>query len=314
MYSGNSNFVEGVDTAFLVILGISAFFFVGITIVLLLFMRRYRKEKNPIPTQIHGSTTLEIIWTLIPLVLVIIMFFYGWVGYTPMRKVPDDALRIKTTARMWNFTFEYENGKVTDTLYVPLDKPARLDLVAVDVIHSLFIPAFRVKEDMVPGKEGFLWFIPKREGTFDLFCTEYCGLRHSYMYTAVKVVPAEVFDEWYKNTDAPLPGMAEGDSVPVEHPGLAITKKMGCLACHSIDGSKIVGPSFKDAYGKTETVIEKGIEKQITVDDEYLKTAVYSPDDQIVKGYSKGMMQTYKNQVNEEDMKQIIDFIKSLSK
>jgi cytochrome c oxidase subunit II len=314
MYSGTSNFVEGVDTAFLVILGISAFFFIGITVILLVFMRRYHKSKNPVPTQIHGSTTLEIIWTVIPLILVIVMFFYGWVGYTPMRKAPDDAMRIKTVARMWNFTFEYENGKVTDTLYVPLDKSIRLDLVAMDVIHSLYIPAFRVKEDMVPGKESFMWFIAQREGTFDLFCTEYCGLRHSYMYTAVKVLPAEVFNAWYQDTTGLAPGRAAGDSVAVELPGLAVLKKNGCLACHSLDGAKIVGPSFKDSYGKTEIVIEKGIEKQIVIDDQYLIQSVYSPDEQIVKGYSKGMMQTYKGMVSDEEMQQIIEFVKSISK
>lgn len=314
MFSGTSNFVEGVDTAFLLIIGISAFFFIGITIVLLMFMYRYSRKRNPVPTQIHGSNTLEIIWTIIPLILALLMFFYGWTGYTPMRKVPADAMRIKTVARMWNFSFEYENGRVTDTLYVPIDKAVRLDLVAVDVIHSLFIPSFRVKEDMVPGKDSYMWFIAQREGTFDLFCTEYCGLRHSYMYTSVRVLPKEEFDAWYNDSTLALPGLAEGEAPPADLPGLAVLRKNGCIACHSLDGSKIVGPSFKDSWGKTETVVEKGIERQVIIDEEYFTTSVYEPDAQIVKGYSKGMMQTYKGMINDEEMQQIIEFVKSISK
>jgi cytochrome c oxidase subunit 2 len=197
-----SNFVAGVDLAFMVILGISIFFLVGLTIVMLVFIRKYRKDKHPEAIQNEGSNKLEALWTGIPLVLVLVMFYFGWMGWRPMKNPPEDAMRVKAIARMWNFRFEYPNGKITDSLYVPINEPVILDLVALDVLHSLYIPAFRVKEDMVPGQEKDMWFIPGTEGEFDLFCTEYCGLEHSYMFTGVKVMPKEVFDDWIADTSA----------------------------------------------------------------------------------------------------------------
>ncbi|MBL4560514.1 MAG: cytochrome c oxidase subunit II, partial [Labilibaculum sp.] len=138
-----SNFVKGVDTSFEVILGIIFFFLIAITATMIYFVFRYRKERNPKATQIHGSVPLEILWTVIPTILVMVMFYYGWMGYKPMKEVPDDAFTIKSVGRMWNWQFEYENGKKTDTLYVPLDRAVKLDLIALDVLHSLYIPSFR---------------------------------------------------------------------------------------------------------------------------------------------------------------------------
>uniref|UniRef100_UPI00356A1F60 cytochrome c oxidase subunit II n=1 Tax=Mariniphaga sediminis TaxID=1628158 RepID=UPI00356A1F60 len=162
MYSSEitqaSNFVKGVDTVFLITLGVSFFFLIALTVVMLIFIYKYNRKRNPKPTQIEGSTSLEIVWTVIPFLLTMLMFYYGWVGYKPMRKAPSDAMEVTVYGRMWNFSFEYENGKRTDTLYLPKDKPVKLNLVAMDVLHSLYIPAFRVKQDMVPGLENnFMW-------------------------------------------------------------------------------------------------------------------------------------------------------------
>ena len=192
-----SNFVEGVDEAFVFIMGVSFIFLIGLTFTMLYFVYKYNQKKNPVATQIKGSTKLEIIWTVIPVILVLVMFYYGWAGWAPMRNPPKDSFNIKVVARMWNFTFEYENGKKTDTLFVPQNKAVRLNLNSLDVIHSLYIPAFRIKEDVVPGSEKFVWFIPQKEGIYDLFCTEYCGLNHSYMLNLVKVMPDKEFNAWY---------------------------------------------------------------------------------------------------------------------
>jgi cytochrome c oxidase subunit 2 len=145
MYSGASNFVEAVATAFVVILGISLFFLVGITVTMIYFVWRYNKKRNPKATPIEGNTTLEIVWTAIPTALVLVMFYFGWAGWKPMKETPPDAMRVKTTARMWSWSFEYENGKLSNKLVLPVNKPVVLDLVSVDVIHSLYIPAFRLK-------------------------------------------------------------------------------------------------------------------------------------------------------------------------
>jgi cytochrome c oxidase subunit 2 len=305
-----SNFVEGVDTSFEVILGIIFFFLIGITATMIYFVFRYRKERNPKATQIHGSVPLEILWTVIPTILVMVMFYYGWMGYKPMKEVPDDAFVIKSVGRMWNWQFEYENGKKTDTLYVPLDRAVKLDLIALDVIHSLYIPSFRLKQDMVPGKEQMMWFIAGQEGEFDIFCTEYCGLRHSAMQTSVIVMPQEKFDAWYIDTTKTVTLISDKPGAL----GLVIVKKNGCLACHSLDGSKLVGPTWKGLYGKTETVTNKGQTREQTVDSTYVINSIYNPNDDIVDGYSKGLMLSYKNDLTEDDIGEIIEFMKTLSK
>lgn len=310
MYSNASNFVEGVDTAFVVILSIIFFFLIGLTIVLILFIVKYREKKNPKATQIEGNNTLEFIWTAIPLLLVLGMFYYGWIGYKPMKSdPPEDAIKIKTTARMWSWMFEYENGKKTDTLYVPQGKPVELELEALDVIHSIYIPAFRLKQDMVPGTKEDAWFIANSPGSYDLFCTEYCGLRHSYMFTSVEVLPPDEFEKWLGDTA--LTTFSGGNQKIL--PGQQIVKQYGCNACHSADGSMLVGPSYKGLFGKEEIVITDGEERSITVDEEYIKRSIYEPDADIVKGFNKGLMLSYKGQITEEEVQLIIEYFKSLN-
>jgi len=303
-----SNFVKGVDTSFMVIFGIISFFLIGITAIMIYFVFRYRKSRHPKAVQIHGNNTLEIIWTLIPTVLVMVMFYYGWMGYKPMKEVPDDAFTIKSVGRMWNWQFQYENGKITDTLYVPKNRAVKLDLVALDVLHSIYIPAFRLKQDIVPGKEQLMWFIAGREGDYDLFCTEYCGLSHSSMTTSVVVMPEDKFDKWYIDTTAVAPIISDKPGAL----GLLIVKKNGCLACHSLDGSKIVGPTWKGLFGTQEKVMTKGKERTVTVDSAYVLNSIYNPNDDIVKGFKKGLMLSYKNELKEEDVKEIIEFMKTL--
>lgn len=303
-----SNFVKGVDTSFMVILGIIFFFLITITATMIYFVFRYRKSKNPKATQIHGSVFLEILWTIIPTALVMVMFYYGWIGYKPMKEVPKDAFTIKSVGRMWNWQFEYENGKVTDTLYVPLNRAVKLDLVALDVLHSLYIPSFRLKQDLVPGKKQMMWFIPGREGEYDLFCTEYCGLRHSSMHTSVVVMPQDKFDKWYIDTTQVVTLIADKPGAL----GLSIVKKNGCLACHSLDGSKLVGPSWKGIFGRTEMVITKGQTREVKVDTAYIINSIYNPNDDVVKGFNKGLMLSYKNELTEDDIGEIIEFMKTL--
>jgi cytochrome c oxidase subunit II len=300
--SGASNFVQGVDLTFIIILGISVFFLVGITAVMIYFVIRYSRKRNPKATNIEGNTKLEIIWTVIPLILVLIMFYFGWIGYRPMRKVPEGAIPVKATGQMWSWSFEYENGKRSAELVVPYNKPVKLDLFSLDVIHSLYIPAFRIKEDVVPGKNNYLWFTAQQLGEFDLFCAEYCGDRHSYMLSKVKVIPEADYEKWLAQSDIPAD----------EHPGLTVIKKNGCIACHSLDGIKIVGPSFKGIYGHEVEVVTNGQDRTITVDDEYIKRSIQEPNADVVKGFNPGLMISYKELVPEEDIQKIIDYIKEL--
>jgi cytochrome c oxidase subunit 2 len=299
---GASNFVEGVDLAFKIIFGISLFFLVGITTVMLYFVIRYNRKRHPHALQIKDNIILEITWITIPLILVLLMFYYGYVAFSPMRNVPKDAIPITVIGKMWVWTFEYEGGKQSPVLVVPINKAVKLNLHSEDVIHSLYIPAFRIKEDVVPGKKNYMWFIAQQPGEYDVLCTVYCGLRHSYMETKTKVVSEAEYAAWLKA----LPEKTH------EPEGLSILKKNGCTGCHSIDGSKIVSASFKGLYGKTEKVMTNGTERTITVDDEYIKSSVYDPDKDVVVGFQKGIMKTYKGIVSEDEMNKIIDYFKSI--
>ena len=309
MFSGASNFVNNVDRTTMFIFITSIFFLVGITATMVYFVFRYNKKQNPKSAFIEGNLTLEIIWIVIPVILVGIMFIYGWKDWKMMKSPPKNAFAIKGTARMWSWSFKYPNGKVTDTLFVPLNKPVNVNVSSADVIHSMYIPAFRIKQDMVPGNNNFLWFIAQKQGTYDLFCAEYCGLRHSYMTTAVVVMPQKAFDKWYKDTSAVVAVSVGGKKI---HPGLALIKKNGCVACHSTDGSKIVGPSFKGIYGEKTTVLVNDKEQQIIIDDNYILESVYIPNAKIVKGFQQGLMQPYKDILSKEDIKQIAEYIKSI--
>jgi cytochrome c oxidase subunit 2 len=300
--SGASNFVQGVDLTFIVILGISVFFLVGITAVMIYFVIRYSRKKNPKATNIEGNTKLEIIWTVIPIILVLVMFYFGWAGFMPMRKVPADAIPLKAIGQMWSWSFEYPNGKKSAELVVPLNKPVKLDLISRDVLHSLYIPAFRIKEDVVPGQNNYMWFEALEEGEFDLFCAEYCGDRHSYMLSKVRVLPEAEYEKWLAQSDIPAG----------EHPGLTLLKQNGCIACHSLEGIKIVGPSFKGIFGHEVEVITDGQERKVLVDDEYIKRSVYEPNADVVKGFNPGLMISYKQQITEEDVQKIIEYIKGL--
>jgi cytochrome c oxidase subunit 2 len=299
---GASNFVEGVDLAFKIIFGISLFFLVGITIVMLYFLYRYNRKRHPVAVQIRENNWLEITWIVIPLLLVLLMFYYGYIAFSPMRNVPKDALPIKVIGKMWSWTFEYQGGKQSPVLVVPINKPVRLDLYSEDVLHALYIPAFRVKEDVVPGKNNYMWFMATQPGEYDVLCTVFCGIRHSYMETKARVVSQAEYEDWLKK----LPEKS------AEPEGLTVLKKNACTGCHSIDGSKLVSTSFKGLYGKQEKVLTDGKERTITVDDEYIKRSVYDPDKDLVVGYQKGLMKTYKGIVTEEELAKVIDYLKSI--
>lgn len=304
MFSNASNFVQGVDSAFAIIVGISLFFLVTLTGAMIYFVIKFNKKKHANAVQIKDSTWLEVTWTTIPLILVLYMFYIGWEGFLPMRQVPADAMKVKAIAQMWKWTFEYPGNKQSDTLVLPIDKSVRIDLVSKDVLHAFSVPAFRIKEDVVPVKNNYTWFKPGELGSFDLFCTVYCGLNHSGMLAVIKIVPQDEYDKWI----AKVPVGKLNDS----NMGYKTLEKNGCIACHTIGGTKSVGPSFKGIYGSTETITVNGSERKVTVDEEYIKKAIYEPDAELVKGYPQGIMKSYKNIITDEDIKAINEYLKEL--
>jgi len=298
-----SNFVEGVDNAFVVILGISLFFLIAITLTMIGFVIKFNRKKNPKAKNVKEDMRLEVLWTVIPTILVLIMFYYGWVGYKAMRDFPEDAMHVKATGRMWSWSFEYKNGKVSPTLKVPVNKAVVLDLFSPDVLHSLYIPAFRIKEDVVPGINNKMWFEAYEEGEYDILCAEYCGERHSFMLSKVEVMSEENYNNWYGED---LSGAAPAET------GLQILQANGCTACHSLDGSRLVGPSFKGLYGgKREVLVAGGSKKSVVADEDYIKKSVYQPNSEIVDTYPQVMI-SYEKTISEEQLKQIIAYLKSV--
>jgi len=197
------------DNVFLYTLALSALVLLGITTLLIYFVVRYSRRRHPQPVNVSENTPLEVGWTVATTVLFLTMFAYGWTGFEYMRQAPRDAMAIDVTARQWSWSFKYPNGKAAPDLYVALGRPVRVLLHSADVIHGFYVPAFRVKSDVVPGRTNDAWFTPERLGTFDIECTVICGPGHAHMLGKVYVVPELSFKQWYFGpTDAPLPSPA----------------------------------------------------------------------------------------------------------
>lgn len=206
------NFTSQVETSFLFVFVISLVLLIGITVAMIYFIIRYHHTKNDKPKDIHGHTGLEIAWTVIPTILVMGMFYYGLVGYEKMAEIPEDAMEVKVDGRMWEWKFTYANGVTTDTLYVPVDQAVNLSLNSADVIHSFYIPGLKIKRDVVPGINNHMWFAADESKRYDVFCAEYCGDKHAYMYTQVVALPRESFDQWYASSGTAAPQVTSADT------------------------------------------------------------------------------------------------------
>lgn len=304
MFTGASNMAEGVDRAFLIIFSISFFFIIGITAFIIYTVIHYSRKKGKPAKQFEGSIKLELIWTTIPLLIVMLMFHYGWSGFKNMRKVPADAMKVQAIGRMWQWEFDYGDGIRTKDLVLPVNKPVRIGLKSEDVNHSLFIPAFRVKEDVIPGYDNYLWFIPTIAGEYEILCTEYCGLLHSAMLAKAIILEQADYDKWYSEIKAQKP-VSEPD-------GYLLLRNTGCIACHSLDGTKLVGPSFKGLYGSVKEVISGNSKSTVTADEKYILTSIYEPDLVLVSGFPGGLMKSYRDILKKPDIEIITDYLKTI--
>jgi cytochrome c oxidase subunit 2 len=192
-----STFATRADQIFLVVFLLSLGFLVGITAVMVYFVVRYSRKRHPKAEQIEGHTGLEITWTVIPLVLFVAIFYFGWTNYDYGRRAPRDAMVVHVTARQWAWGFEYPNGKQTTKLYAALNRPVKVEVQSLDVVHGFYVPAFRIKVDAVPGRTNVTWFQPTQPGSYDILCTVICGVNHSAMLSTVEVVAEDAFKAWY---------------------------------------------------------------------------------------------------------------------
>jgi cytochrome c oxidase subunit 2 len=307
-----SNITAEVDFVFWFIAIISAVLLLFVTGLMIYFAVRYSRERNPKASEVKEHPLLEIVWTAIPTLIVLAMFWYGYRAYLTMRRVPSDALVITAVGKMWQWDFEYPNGKkTTEVMYVPSGKAIKVELKSVDVIHGFYVPAFRVKEDVVPGKNNYLWFKPQGFGPADIFCSQYCGLRHAYMIGRVEVMDPKAFEEWYltpgTNAPAATPAPATNQTASAGHQLMA---QNGCMTCHRLNDAKLIGPGLGGVYGKSVTVVAGGKEKQITADNDYLSRAILEPNAELVKGYPALMPKIAS--ITEGDARVIVDYLKTL--
>ena len=291
-----------VDNVFLYILAICVVLLALITFLMVYFVIHYRRAKHPQPVDIEGSTWLEITWTVIPTLLVLSMFYYGLTGFQFLKKVPEGAMVVKVVARQWSWLFQYENGVEDAELRVPLGKPVKLLLTSQDVIHGFYAPAFRIKQDAVPGMTNYLWFQSTEVGTFDVFCTQYCGLEHSHMTTKILVLSQEEFTQWYQSK-------ALKEPLRTASPGSQLYREKGCVGCHSLDGSPRVGPSFKGLFGKSEKVMVAGKGQTVVVDEAFIRKFILEPNGVHIEGYPPIMP---KIDLTSEELTSLVDYIKSL--
>lgn len=295
---------EAIDPVFMFIFGACLVLLLGITAAMLIFVVRYHRSRAPQPTsQVEGNLWLEVVWIVLPTLLVLAMFWYGWKEYLVLRTVPPGAMEVTATARMWSWEFSYANGRKSSKLYVPVGTAVKVNLVAADVIHGFFLPAFRVKRDVVPGMPNHAWFVAGTAGSYDLFCSQYCGTGHSAMITTVEALPAGEFEEWLEHDRG---GGDKGARID----GEKLVREKGCLGCHSPDGSPGVGPSFKGINGRSTVVITKGTERTITVDDAYLRQSITEPAVDVVKGFQP-IMPAF-GDLSKEELDAIVQYLEEL--
>jgi cytochrome c oxidase subunit 2 len=264
-------------------------------------VRFRRRAPDEVGGSFHASMLLEVTWTVIPLLIVLFVFFWGVRVFFAQYRAPEGALQITSTAKQWMWRFQHPDGqREINSLHVPVGQPVRVEMISEDVIHSLFIPAFRTKMDVVPGRYTSLWFQATKPGRYHLFCAEYCGTEHSGMIGEVVVLEPEEYERW-------LAGGAQADRPPAEA-GAALFASIGCNTCH-FEGGGGRGPSLRGVFGH-EVMLANG--QRVVADGSYLRRSILDPSAQVVAGYQP-IMPTYRGQISEENIFRLIAYIKSLA-
>lgn len=287
---------------------LSVFFTVAICGAMLYFAIRYRKRNgvDHETPRIHGSSLLEVVWTVVPTLVCIFIAYYGVAIYHEMREVPADALTVNVTGKQWNWDFQYENGKKTHNEFVvPVGKTTKLVLTSSDVLHSFFIPNMRVKRDAVPGQYSYLAFTPVQSGEYQVYCTEYCGDSHSAMLAKLKVLPEAEYDRWYNDRSEEI---RRAGMTPAQR-GEKLYVESGCQGCHSLDGSPRVGPSWLKIYMRKGKLTDGA---EYVADDNYLKESILYPNNKKPEGFANMNMPSFMGQLSDDDITDLISFMKTL--
>jgi cytochrome c oxidase subunit II len=295
-----STYSGDVDALYAYLVGVTIFFSTLISVLVVGFAVRYRRRPGgPRAHQIEGSLRLELVWTIIPLLITLSFFYLGTSVYVRMVRVPENATDVYVVGKQWMWKLQHPTGeREINDLHVPVGTPIRLTMTSEDVIHSFFVPAFRIKRDVLPGRYASAWFEATKPGRYHLFCAEYCGTRHSGMIGTIIVQTAEEHERWLAGgTATETPAVA----------GRALFESMRCDTCHK-DGPDARGPSLEGLFG-SEVALQGG--GRVLADEGYVRESILRPAAKVVAGFEP-VMPTYEGQLGEEQILQIIAYIKTL--
>lgn len=302
---------KSVDALYLFMVGISIFFTVLVVVLVVTFAIKYRKKDGREPEAVHGHLVLELVWTGIPLVLVIFMFVWGTLVYFKGAHIPENAKEIFIVGKQWMWKIQHGEGpREMNELHVPVNQPIKLVITSEDVIHSVYAPAFRMKMDAVPGRYTFAGFEATQPGKYHLFCAEYCGTKHSEMIGWIYVLSQEDYQKWLtERIESPVPGSTQLSSEEPKVRGEKLFTEKTCITCHGATTGAL-GPDLANLFG-SDVILQDG--RKVKADETYLRRSILTPSEEVVKGYS-ALMPTFKGQLDEEQIIALIEYIKSLKK
>jgi cytochrome c oxidase subunit 2 len=287
-----------VDSLYLFLVAVTVFFTVLVFGLVVGFAIHYRKERHPVAVQIEGSAPLEFLWSAVPLAIAMVIFFWGAVVYFNSSRAPREAMEVYVVGKQWMWKIQHPTGqREINQLHVPVGRTVRLTMISQDVIHSFYVPAFRVKRDVFPGHYSYLWFQATKTGTYHLFCGQYCGTKHSAMIGEVIVMEPADYQKW-------LSGDTGGS---MASNGERLFTSLGCISCHTGQAGAR-GPTLNGVFGN-DVKLSDG--RTVKADESYIRESVLNPQAKIVAGYQP-IMPTFQGTVNEESLQQLLAFIKSL--
>src|SRR5580704_2644617 len=288
-----------VDALYVFLLIVTGMMTLLIFICLVYFAARFRSRPGVRAEQIEGSTPLEITWSLIPFLIFMVIFAWGAVVYFKERTPPADATEVYVVAKQWMWKLEHAEGqREINELHVPVGRDVKLIMTSQDVIHSFFVPAFRMKQDVLPGRYTVSWFRATKAGTYHLFCTQYCGTQHSGMIGNIVVMEPAQFEAW----------MSGGSTGPLSASGEKIFGELGCVTCHRSD-SQGRGPNLQGVFGKP-VLLQDG--RTVVADENYIRESILDPGAKVVNGF-KPVMPTFQGLVSEEQLNALVAYVKSMA-
>jgi len=290
-----------VDNLYFFLIATSAFFSVLVTVLVIVFAIKYRRRHaDEVGAPIHGSLTLELVWTGIPFIIAMVIFVWGASVFFAIVRVPDETLDIYAVGKQWMWKFQHRGGqREINELHVPADTPVRIILTSEDVLHDLYLPAFRVKMDAIPGRYTQLWFNATKPGTYHLFCAEYCGTKHSGMVGSITVLAPDEYQAWLSG------GAAEGT---LAQQGEKLFADLACYTCHAA-GTGQRGPELGGVFGST---VRLASGETVVANADYVRESILNPAAKVVEGYQP-IMPTYQGQVSEEQLLALTEYIRSLT-